>query len=199
MTVAGLLLAAGGGSRFGQPKALVEFDGVLLIDRAVAALAAGGCRPLYVVLGAARRSALVRAGSRAARDPAVAFVDNGRWSDGMSSSLRAGLASLPDTADAALVALVDQPLIGPAVIRRLRAAHAAGARVAVATYQGRRRNPVLLSREVWAEVAATATGEVGAREFLRRHPDLVTEVECGPIGNPADVDTAEDLRRLSPG
>lgn len=197
-TVGGLLLAAGAGSRLGMPKALLEFDGVPLVDRGVAALVMGGCHPVHVVLGAARRSDLVRAGSRAVRDPAVAFVENGRWQDGMSSSLRAGLVSLPATAEAAIVALVDQPLIGPAVIRRLLAAHAVDAStVAVATYDGRQRNPVLLPRAVWPDVAAAAHDELGARAYLRQHPELVTEVECGDIGSAADIDTAEDLQALS--
>ena len=108
-----------------------------------------------------------------------------------------GLRAVPDGCPAAVVALVDQPLIGAAAVRRLIAAHGAGATVAVAAYQGRPRNPVLLAREHWPEVIALAAGDVGARPFLRAHPDLVTLVECADTGQPDDLDTPADLARLS--
>jgi nicotine blue oxidoreductase len=96
-----------------------------------------------------------------------------------------------------VVALVDQPLIGPGVVRRLVAAYLAGAGIAVASYDGKLRNPVLLARDEWAGVLALATGDVGARPYLHAHPDRVTAVECGDIGRPDDVDTPEDLARVS--
>ena len=71
-----------------------------------------------------------------------------------------------------------------------------GAKVAVATYGGKRRNPVLFSREVWPLLLRELTGDEGARSVLRRHPEVVTEVPCDGLGDPADVDTAEDLRTL---
>ena len=104
---------------------------------------------------------------------------------------------MPDNCAAAVIALVDQPLVGPESVRRLIAAFAAGARVAVAAYAGAPRNPVLLAREHWAEVAALAVGDAGARPFLRAHPDLVTLVECGDTGSPDDLDTRSDLDRLA--
>ena len=69
--------------------------------------------------------------------------------------------------------------------------------MAVAAYDGQPRNPVLLAREHWAEVIATATGDQGARTFLRAHPDLVTLVECGDTGRPDDIDTPADLARIA--
>jgi CTP:molybdopterin cytidylyltransferase MocA len=96
-----------------------------------------------------------------------------------------------------VVALVDQPLVGPAAIARLISAYAQGAHVAVAAYDGQPRNPVLVAREHWPEVIGLAVGDVGARPFLRAHQELVTLVECGDTGRPDDVDTAGDLARLT--
>jgi len=184
--VAGVLLAAGSGSRLGQPKALVELGGSRLVDRGVGLLRAGGAGPLVVVTGAA---ALSLSG--------VIMVHNLDWASGMGSSLAVGLRAVPDGCAAAVIALVDQPLIGAGAVRRLIAAHAAGATVAVAAYQGQPRNPVLLAREHWPEVISLAAGDVGARPFLRAHPDLITLVECADTGQPDDLDTPADLARLT--
>jgi CTP:molybdopterin cytidylyltransferase MocA len=126
-------------------------------------------------------------------------VHNPDWASGMGSSLAAGLRALAARAagdvTAVVIALADQPLIGPAAVRRLIAAHAAGASVAVAAYDGKQRNPVLIARGHWAAVSAAAAGDTGARPFLRAHPELVTPVECGDVGRPDDIDTPEDLAR----
>jgi CTP:molybdopterin cytidylyltransferase MocA len=185
--VAGVLLAAGSGSRLGRPKALVELDGVRLVDRGIWLLQSGGASPLVIVTGAAPVSL----------PPGVISVFNPDWASGMGSSLAAGLGAVPDGSAAAVIALVDQPLVGPAAVDRLIAAFEAGARVAVSAYDGQPRNPVLIAREYWAEVAGLAVGDVGARPFLRAHPDLVTLVECGDTGRPDDVDTPDDLARLT--
>lgn len=180
--VAGLLLAAGEGSRLGTPKAMVEFEGERLVDRGVRLLEDGGCHPVVVVLGAA--TVQVR-GAVTVRNPA--------WATGMGSSLRAGLAALPPEAEAVVIALVDQPLVRPEAVRALIAD---GGRLAVATYGGRRRNPVLLSRGDFAEASALAVGDVGVRALMRARPELVTEVPCDGLGDPADIDTPQDLALL---
>lgn len=187
MRVAGLLLAAGAGRRFGGPKALVEMDGRTLLERGVQLLFDAGCSPVVVVLGAAAEPARVHV-------PAAAQVVVAEgWEEGMGASLRAGLDALTDgEAEACVVALVDQPLVGPQAVRRL-VAHAGRAGAAVATYDGQARNPVLLDRAVWAEVRAAAVGDTGARGWLRAHPERVTEVPCDGTGSPADVDTPADL------
>ncbi len=178
--VAGLLLAAGQGARLGRPKALLEHRGERLVDRGVRLLEEGGCDPVVVVLGAAT-----------AQVPRAVTVRNPDWASGMGSSLRAGLAALPAEARAVVIALVDQPFVRPEAVRALIGS---GAGVAVATYGGRRRNPVLIERRYFAEVAELARGDVGARPFLASRPELVTEVECP--GDPADIDTPDDLRLL---
>jgi CTP:molybdopterin cytidylyltransferase MocA len=184
--VAGILLAAGAGRRLGQPKALVDLGGRPLAARGVDLLREGGAAPVIVVTGAA-----------AVNLTGVITVHNPHWATGMGSSLAAGLATVPDECEAAVVALVDQPLVGAAAVRRLIAAYQGGASVVVAAYGGQPRNPVLLGRRHWAEVTALAAGDAGARAFLRARPDLVTLVECGDTGSPDDIDTTEDLARIT--
>jgi CTP:molybdopterin cytidylyltransferase MocA len=193
--VAGVLLAAGEGSRLGQPKALVEFGGQTLAARGIQLLRAGGAEPVLVVTGAVPLTP--------AQLPGVQTVHNDQWRTGMGSSLRAGLLALTQgdlvgagLAGAVVVALADQPLVGSGAVARLIAAYRDGASVAVAAYDGRPRNPVLLAREHWPEVIATATGDQGARAFLRARAELVTLIECGDTGSPDDIDTAEDLERV---
>jgi CTP:molybdopterin cytidylyltransferase MocA len=191
--VAGLVLAAGEGRRFGGPKALVRLDGELLVERAARVLREGGCDPVLVVLGAAADD--VRAGAHLSGGEVVVAAG---WREGMGASLRAGLAALePRPAQAVVVALADQPRVGAEAVRRLRAAWAGSARAAVATYSGQPRNPVLLDRSTWAGVAAAAVGDVGARGWLAAHPGDVVTVACDDTGSPADVDTAEDLAALA--
>ena len=183
--VAGVLLAAGEGKRLGRPKALVELGGRRLVDRGTDLLREGGTAPVLVVTGAVPVTV-----------PGVTVVPNPDWRTGMGSSLAAGLRALPGDCTAAVIALVDQPLIGADVVRRLLSAHRAGAELAVAAYHGRARNPVLLGRGHWAGVLAAADGDTGARPYLRARPDLVTLVECADVGRPDDVDTPEDLARV---
>jgi CTP:molybdopterin cytidylyltransferase MocA len=180
--VAGLLLAAGEGSRLGRPKALLELDGERLVDRGVRTLRDGGCQPVLVVSGAARIEVI-----------GAVVVPNPGWRTGMGSSLRAGLSALPPDCPAVVIALVDQPRIGPEAVRRLIEAYEDGASVAVATYGERPRNPVLIAREHFAAVAEAAQGDAGARVFLRAHPELVTPVPCADVAAPDDIDTPADL------
>ena len=183
--VAGVLLAAGDGSRLGEPKANIEIGGQSLSSRGAATLRAGGADPVIIVTGAADVDLV-----------GAVVVHNPAWQSGMGSSMAAGLAAVPDRCAAAVLALADQPLVGPAAVQRLIAAYRSGAAVAVAAYAGQPRNPVLIAREHWTEAVALAVGDVGARPFLRAHPELVTVVECGDTGRPDDVDTPEDLDRI---
>lgn len=188
LRVAGLLLAAGSGSRFGTPKALVPFEGELLVERGQRLLREGGCDAVLVVIGAAADEV-----ARHAPDAVVAKD----WQTGMGASLRAGLAALTGReCDAVVVALADQPRVGVDSVVRLRGAFAAGAQAAVATYAGKQRNPVLLARATWPGVADAAEGDTGARPWLLAHPDLVVEVRCDGTGSPFDVDTPADLAAL---
>jgi len=184
---AALLLAAGEGRRLGLgPKALLPYRGRPLVEHAVEVLRTGGCARVVVVLGAGAE----QVAGQAVLDGCV-VVRNPDWRTGMGSSLRVGLAALPTAAPAALVALVDTPGVTAGAVARLLEAHRRGSALAAAAYRGRRAHPVLIGSGHWAEAAAGAVGDSGARELLRAHADELELVECGDVGLPDDIDTAE--------
>ncbi|MFD7164608.1 nucleotidyltransferase family protein [Streptomyces violascens] len=193
--VTGLLLAAGGGRRLGgRPKALLPHRGRPLVENAVRVLREGGCRTVYVVLGAAAEEVRARADLAG-----CVLVDNPDWAEGMGSSLRAGLEALTksdEVSGAALVSLVDQPGIGAEAVTRVLAAHRSGDSLAAASYDGKRGHPVLFGADRWADIAASATGDRGARAYLKAHEAEIALVECGDIAEPYDIDTEADLGRL---
>jgi CTP:molybdopterin cytidylyltransferase MocA len=190
MRVAGLLLAAGAGRRFGSPKALVSLDGKLFVDSAAELLGAAGCDPVVVVLGA--QSDEVR--SRASLD-GVTVVDNPHWDTGMGSSLRTGLHAV-GLADAVIVLPVDTPGVTVAALHRLMALAEPKA-LARAVYDGEIGHPVLIGSDHFAGVMASAAGDQGARDYLKAN--TVRHVECADVADGADIDLPDDLRRRSGG
>ncbi len=186
MRVAGLLLAAGAGRRFGGPKALVSHNGSSWVESTLAVLRDAGCAPVAVVLGASADE--VRA--RVALGDAV-VVENTAWATGMGSSLRAGLAALDASADAVVVLPVDTPGVTAEAVRRF-VDLAAPAALLRAVYGDSPGHPVLIGRDHWAGVAESATGDAGARDYLRTHG--ATPVPCGDVADGTDVDRPEDLR-----
>lgn len=174
-SIAGVVLAAGAGSRYGMPKVLAD-EGEWL-RRSVAALTDGGCDDVVVVLGAA-----VVDVPRPAR--AVLAED---WATGMSASLRAGLAAA-GTADVVILQLVDTPDVGADVVARVVAAVGTSTSgLARAVYAGRPGHPVAIARRHWADLAATSTGDEGARTFLAEREDVIG-VECSDLASGEDVD-----------
>jgi CTP:molybdopterin cytidylyltransferase MocA len=180
--VAAVVLAAGGGRRYGMPKALVEYEGSLLVERAVRT-ARAVCDPVLVVLGAQA----VDVWRQADLDGATVLA-NQDWETGMASSLRTGLEGLrgwPAQVEAALLLLVDMPGMTPEALRKV-VGHAAPDALATAIYDGVRGHPVLIGRDHWAGVIETATGDEGARRYLAAHD--VVEVDCTGLADPADLD-----------
>jgi CTP:molybdopterin cytidylyltransferase MocA len=197
--VAALLLAAGEGRRLGTAKALLRgADGMTWVERAARRLVSAGCRPVVVVVGA--RAAEVAALVPPSLVPPFDVVEAAGWAEGMGASLRAGLVALSarrPLPDAVLVALVDTPGMTTDVVRRVAAAGVGGPSVlARAAFDGVPGHPVLLGRDHWAEVRATAHGDAGARDYLRDRP--VRLVECGDVGHGADVDTRAALAAVPP-
>ena len=189
--VAAVVLAAGAGSRFGGSKLLAPFGGRTLIEVTLSGLHEAPMNEIITVVGKQ-----VEELRNVCEPYGVRIVENPDWKEGMSTSVRAGLTAVEPDSRAAVVLLADQPLIGPEAVRRLVAAFESGAEVAVATYESAPRNPVLFAREVWPLLEDELSGDEGARGFIRRHPELVTEIPCDDVADPVDVDTVEDLDRL---
>ncbi|TDO43122.1 molybdenum cofactor cytidylyltransferase/nicotine blue oxidoreductase [Kribbella sp. VKM Ac-2527] len=166
MEPVGVLLAAGAGTRMGMPKALVrDEDGVPWVVRTVRVMREGGCGRVAVVVGASADEVV---GLLDGED--VTVVPATDWSDGMSASLRAGLAWVAGTdAETALVHLVDMPDVGSDVVRRVVAAAGPGeSALARAGYYGRAGHPVMMGRAHWTNAAAAAVGDRGAGSYLKR-------------------------------
>lgn len=173
------VLAAGAGRRFaaGHHKLDAVIDGQTVVRRAVDAAVAADIGPVAVVVGA----------HHPPLPGDVTVIENRRWDDGQSTSVHAAIEWADSlAADAIVVGLGDQPFVPPAAWRLVAQSRSP---IAVATYDGRRRNPVRLARSVWPLIPTE--GDEGARSVLRTRPDLVEEVICP--GSGADIDTVEDL------
>jgi molybdenum cofactor cytidylyltransferase len=187
--IAGLLLAAGGGSRFGSQKLLARVKGTPIVTTTARTLAPL-VDHLIVVVGS-------NAGAVTAALTGVdaAIVENSRWADGLSTSLRLGVDAAPPIAEAVVVALGDQPGIDPTVVRVVIARWRETGRPIVATrYRGVQGHPVLLARAVFDELRSIA-GDVGARDLIARDPARVAFVDVDADA-PRDVDTPDDLAAL---
>jgi len=197
--VAGLLLAAGAGSRHGSPKALRrDADGEPWLLRAVAALRAGGCRPVIVVLGARGDEAeRLLPGRNDAPAGDVVVVHAADWADGVSASLRAGLgaaAALEPAPVAIAVVPVDVPDLDAATVARLigtwpndeSAASVHPGTLRQASFDGRPGHPVVIGRGHWGPLVERLTGDTGARPYLVQHG--VRMIDCGDLGTGVDVD-----------
>lgn len=193
---AAVVLAAGAASRFGSPKLLARLEGRPLLQHVLDAVASAGLDEVVVVLGRAAGEI-----ERAIAWRAERRVVNPHPEEGLSSSLRVGLAALGPDAEGALVLLGDQPRLRPEVIGRLLGAAAgpesAGRLIVVPRYTGGGgANPALLRRAAWP-LADGLTGDRGMGPVIAAHPELVHEVPV--VGENPDVDTREDLEALGSG
>jgi molybdenum cofactor cytidylyltransferase len=185
VTVAAVLLAAGGGSRFSgdSHKLLADLRGRPVVAWALENVVTAGLDETYVVTGAADLSTLI--------PPEATRLHNAQWSAGIATSLAVAVDAARGSGHAAVVVgLGDQPFVPAAA---WRAVGGGAGPIVVATYGGRRGNPVKLDASTWSLLPRT--GDEGARMVMHRRPDLVEEVACD--GDPFDVDTVEDLIRWS--
>ena len=189
--IAGVVLAAGRASRMGSNKLVAELDGEPIVRRTVRAVLGSRARPVIVVTG--HEADAVRA---ALGGLDVSFVHNPDFADGMSTSLRAGVAAA-GAVDAALICLGDMPRLAPAHLDAVIDAYRAGSAddIVVPTSDRKRGNPVLWPRGYFAEIA-TLSGDVGARALLERHADHVRLVAIDDPAILVDVDTPAALAEL---
>lgn len=185
--IAGLVLAAGAGRRFGGGKLLAELDGSPLLEHALAAVERAPLDRTVVVLGADADDILARVPLHGA-EPVVCED----WEEGQSASLRCGAEELAG-AEAVVVTLGDQPRLSPEAIERVIAAGTPQAEAIRATYGGAPGHPVLLERPLLGRIHVLH-GDTGARALLKRA--RVVEVACDGLGSAADIDTPEDLEAL---
>lgn len=189
--IGGLLLAAGGSSRFGSPKQLARFDGKTLIRRAAEALTGSACDPVVVVLGAE-----IDQSQAETEGLSLTVYVNEEWQTGMSSSIKSGLAELlriePELA-AVVIALCDQPHVTSTNIDQLIAAfRSSSAPIVAAEYAGIIGVPALFGR-VYFEEVSTLTEDKGAQQIIRNHSDQVRTIGMEKAG--FDIDTPDDVDR----
>ena len=187
--VGGVILAAGGGTRFGATKQLAELRGAPLLAHAVdAMLSVPAVWPVVAVLG--HDADAVREGVDRLGEVRVVVCE--RWADGMAASLQTGIAALGDV-DAAVVTLGDQPFVTPQVIAGVLDFDERYHDAVRTTYDGAPGHPVLLTRRVLERVEELR-GDSGFRDLLEGQ--RVRRFEAGRLCDPTDVDTREDLERL---
>ena len=183
MTLAGLILAAGAGSRYGhEPKLLADLDGRPVLEHAIAAQCSVAALERIVVVLGAHADAIVEAVDFGRAEPLVCE----RWSDGVSASLRCGTEALAD-AERVIVTLGDEPLMRSEIIARF-VETPPGSR---ATYGGQPGHPVVLGPRQIHSLRALS-GDRGARELL----DGGKTIECGDLGPRGDIDTPNDLEAI---
>ena len=192
--VAVLVLAAGRSTRMGGPnKLLADANGEPLVVHAVKAALASQAVELVVVLGhmADQVKAAVLAAVPKAR---LRFATNPDFAEGLSTSVRTGIAALGKEIDAAIVQLGDMPGVNSALLDRLMAAFSPveGRSICVPTVAGKRGNPVLWDRRFFPEMA-NLSGDSGAKHLIGEHADLVCEVEMTGEAAITDIDTPEAL------
>jgi molybdenum cofactor cytidylyltransferase len=187
--VAGIVLAAGGSQRLGRPKQLLEWQGQAFLSLVIKNSLETGLAPLIVVTGA--DSDIIR---EEIADFPVKIVHNPDWQDGQSTSMKAGLAALPDGCRAAMLLLSDQPQISPNLIRQLiETWYQERKPITAPEVKGKRANPVLFGRETF-DMLNTVTGDKGGRAVfdqfeIARLPWVDERVKL-------DVDNGKEYQRL---
>jgi molybdenum cofactor cytidylyltransferase len=188
--MAGIILAAGEAQRFGKPKQLLQWKGQPVIRHAAMAALQAGLSLVVVVLGSSAE--LIQP---AVQDLPLIIVVNERWKDGISSSIRTGLQSLPGRVGGALFLQADQPQVPPLLIRKLVEAHQTSLKPIIASrVNGQRSNPVLFDAITFSQLV-TLKGDTGGRALFERFP--IEWIDWQDEGLLIDIDTPEDFDRLS--
>lgn len=192
--LAAVVLAAGRSARMGEAKQLLRVGMCAMLARTLERVHSSRVDEVVLVLGFMAEA--IRRELPAALLNGLRIVINEHYQSGMASSLRAGLAAVTSTSDAALIVLADQPFVRPETMDRIVERYReSNAEIAIPFYRGSRGNPVLLDRSVFAE-AMRLEGDVGCRAIFANHRDKIVEVDVDDAGILADIDSREDYERL---
>jgi len=193
---AGIILAAGASTRFGQPKQLIKLKGKYLVEWVMDAALKSRLQTVVLVLGHEHKRIINALGARGARTN-LEIVINRRYHEGQSTSLKIGLSSVGQDFSAVMYLLADQPMIDSATIDYLLAEfQASNKEICVPVCEGRRGNPAIFKQLVFEEIMKIK-GDIGARELIDKDPDRVLYTE---IKDPLcffDIDSPEDLENLT--
>jgi molybdenum cofactor cytidylyltransferase len=189
MRLAAIVLAAGQASRMGENKLVAQVGGKAIVRRAAEAAVGAKAAPVLVVTGHERDRV-----EATLNGLGVVIVHNPRYADGMSTSLKAGIAALPPGIDAVAVLLGDMPDVDAALVTKLAAALEGGKQIAIPVRTGRQGNPVVWGKALFAELAQV-TGDRGAKSVIAAHAALVAEVQADARAF-TDVDTPDALAAL---
>lgn len=188
--IAGIVLAAGLSRRMGQSKVLMKVGRRAIIRYVVESVLAGGVDAVWVVTGPD-----VEPIEAALAGLEVQLVVNPAPEEGQAGSVRTGIAALPESVEAVLIALGDQPLMPPSIIPALLAARRTSPKLIVAPrYRDGQGNPVVFRREIFPELLRL-TGDQGARPIIQQEPARVEWVELD-LPMPPDVDTPDDYEKI---
>jgi molybdenum cofactor cytidylyltransferase len=193
--VGAVILAAGTSTRMGRPKQLLPLGETTVLARTIDNVRSAGLAEIVLVLGASAEA--IRRQLPQSLLKGLKVVVNQAYAQGMASSLREGLSALELQSEAALIVLGDQPLVGPRTLQQIIAGYQqSGAEIIIPTHQGKRGNPVLLSRAVFSEVMALE-GDTGCRAIFANHLDAILKVEVEDPGILLDIDNQDDYNRLT--
>ncbi len=188
-STAGIILAAGSSSRLGTPKQLLLWQGQPLVKIVSQKLLATGIQPIIVVVGAESNAV-----KKALEDLDITTVENLYWKEGISTSIRAGIAALPDNIQAAIFATSDQPFVPESLIRKLIDEYRqTGAEIICPECKGELRNPVLFDKSLFAELTQLE-GDTGGKALFDHH--RITRVEWQNEEDFRDIDTQEEMQEM---
>jgi molybdenum cofactor cytidylyltransferase len=192
--VGAVILAAGTSTRMGRAKQLLPLGGTTVLARTIDNVRAAGLMEIVLVLGASAEA--IRRQLPQSLLQGLKVVVNQAFAQGMASSLREGLSALDSQTGAALIILGDQPFIRPQTLHQIMAEYRrSGAQIVIPAHQGKRGNPVLLSRPVFPEVM-TLEGDTGCRAIFANRLDAILNVEVEDSGILLDIDNQEDYDLL---
>jgi molybdenum cofactor cytidylyltransferase len=188
-STAGIILAAGSSSRLGTPKQLLLWQGQPLVRIVSQKLLMTGIQPIIVVVGAEKNTV-----KKALEDLDITTVENLYWKEGISTSIRAGIAALPDNIQAAIFATSDQPFVPESLIRKLIDEYGqTGAEIICPECKGELRNPVLFDKSLFAELTQLE-GDTGGKALFDHHQ--VSRVEWQNEEDFRDIDTQEEMQEM---